>query len=354
MPVNKVDKPKKPGASSEVIKAIGKDYGPGIVHEELRHSTLGRTPTGVFAFDLMTGGGFPQGKMSIVYGPEESGKTNICLLAIARTQRDNPECKCVFVDIEGSLDPDWAAALGVDVERLIVVYPDYAEQAIDIVEAFIYADDVAVIVVDSLAAMITDNESKSSAEKAAVGGSALSIGKLYRKATVSLSKVRREGHTPTLLCINQVRMKIGVMYGNPETMPGGNSVKFWSALTIRMYSKGVIKKDVNPALDTYRETKAVVKKNKVALTSKSCEYDLVVLPHGQFKPGDCFDYSFVENWLKSGGILSKFEKGQGWTLFGESYNVLTEVKDLYYTDKAFADRCKNAVVALAMDGELVE
>lgn len=214
--------------TTEILKKMKKDYGQNVA--KMGNESYEDTPrlaTGIFAFDLASGGGFPMGRVSIVYGPESSNKTNVVLKAIANGQKMYPEKKAVFVDAEGSYDEGWAKLLGVNTENLIVVHPEYAEQAVDIIEAFLYASDVFVVALDSVAALSTQNEIESSSEKASVGGASLIVGKMFKKATVSFTRMRNQGHMPpAFIGINQIRTKIGVMYGDPECLHADTLVNF--------------------------------------------------------------------------------------------------------------------------------
>ena len=219
-------------SAEEIVKKMKKDYGESIAKRGSdEYVDTPRLPTGIFPFDLASGGGFPMGRVSVVFGPESSGKTNVVLKAIGKGQQIYPDKQAVFVDAEHAFDPLWARQLGVNTDRLIVIHPEYAEQAVDMIEAFLYASDVFCVALDSIAALSTQNEIESSAEKAAVGGASLVIGKLFKKATVSFNRMRNQGlMPPAFIGINQIRHKIGVMYGDPETMPGGNAIKFASSL----------------------------------------------------------------------------------------------------------------------------
>lgn len=314
--------------ADDVLKEVEKQYGKNVASKGITLPAVDRIPTGIFPFDLASGGGFPTGRASIVFGPESSLKTTLALRAIATCQSYWPDKKAVFIDLENSYDPTWGAIQGVDNEAMIYVLPDYAEQAIDIIEAFMYADDVSVIVVDSLAAMIPANEADSSAEKASVGGAGLLISKFYRKATLALSKARKMGRMPTLICINQVRFKIGVMYGDPETMPGGQAFKFFSSMTVRLYGKDIMDKTVHKAMPTFKHCTGVIRKWKVPVNSKSFEFDMGVIEaptHGVYL-GEVDDWKVMQSYLKKFGLLAKGEKA-GWTLNGVSYKNLNEVRD---------------------------
>lgn len=214
--------------AAEIMAKMQKEYGQSSAKKgNDQYVDTPRLPTGIFPLDLASGGGFPMGRVSLVYGPESSGKTNITLKAIGQGQIKFPDKVAVFVDAEGSYDPDWATLMGVDTSRLIVMSPEYAEQAVDMVEGFLYAKDVFAVVLDSVAALTTQNEVESSAEKAAVGGASAVVGKMFRKATVSFNRMRNQGlMPPAFIGINQIRHKIGVMFGNPECLHADTLVNF--------------------------------------------------------------------------------------------------------------------------------
>jgi recombination protein RecA len=302
-----------------------------------------RLPTGVFPFDLSTGGGFPRGKISIVYGPESSGKTNLFLLAIAQEQRKNPSQMNVFVDVENSFDEAWAKKLGVDTSKLIVLHPDYAEQAVDMVEAMLQAEDVSIIVVDSLAAMIPFNEMDSTAEKVSVGGNSAIIGKMMRKCINVMSKEKRKGHYPTVLMVNQTRFKIGVMFGNPETMPGGQAMKFASGLTIRIYGKNIMKESVSKTMPVFKGTDTVAQKWKVPIVSVNSTYNMCMIPHEGLKPGEVDDWNTVSTYMRDLGFLAK-NGTNGWVMFEDKFKNLDECRLALKADSALENKIKSLII----------
>lgn len=333
-------------SSTDILKKIRKDYGESIASKgsDGYKDTI-RIPSGIFPFDLMSGGGFPMGRVSVVYGPESSGKTNLVLKALAEGQRIFPDKIAVFVDAENSFDPAWATLLGVDVEKLVVIHPEYAEQAVDIIETFLYANDVFAVVLDSVAALTTQNEIESSAEKMIVGGASLLIGKMFKKATVSFQRMRNQGlMPPAFIGINQIRHKIGVMYGDPETMPGGNSIKFSSSFTVRLYGKSVIDKKINAVLPAYKETSVIMKKWKVPILAMKGDYTMLMLESGGKMPGTCEDWNTVAAYLKELDYLSKGDKG-GWVMFGETYKTLDEVRTYLYGNPDVLAEAKAQIVA---------
>lgn len=273
-----------------------------------------------------------------------SNKTNLCLKVIGQGQRMFPEKRAVFVDAENSFDPVWATTLGVDVDRLIVVSPEYAEQAVDMIEAFLYASDVFTVVLDSIAALSTQNEIESTAEKAAVGGASLVVGKLFKKATVSFNRMRNKGEMPpAFIGINQIRNKIGVLYGDPTTMPGGNAVKFSSSFTMRMYGKNVLDKKVHPVLPAFKETTVTMSKWKVPINATSAVFNMQMIEANGRKPGYVEDWPTLKAYLTELDYLDKAPKG-GWLLFGDTFKTLDEIKAHLYGDPAYLQEVRDTIV----------
>jgi len=336
---------------TELAEQMGKQYGKGVVTNGADVPESLRADTGIFPFDLATGGGFPIGKISILYGPESSLKTTIALKAIARYQLSNPDKKCVFVDVEASYSPNWAKKLGVDTEALTILRPTCAEHAVDAIEGILYADDCGIVVVDSLAALITANELDSSAEKAVVGGSGLVIGKLYRKAVMSLNDAIREDRYPTLICINQIRFKIGVMYGDPETMPGGNAFKFASALTVRLYGKDEIDTKINATLPAWKICSGIVKKYKVPIYAKSFEFKLSITKATGFSVGDVDDWNTFLSKMKDLQIIMKGKKVGTWVMLDKEYKTLKEIRKTIDDDDGLNLALRELVVEGCLDDD---
>lgn len=334
--------------SFSIIKQIHKEKGAMLVTSGRSIPEVPRVPTGMFEFDLAIGGGFPRGRYSIIYGPEGSGKSNACYCAAANAQRMSPDCnKVVWVDVEGTFDPNWAVMFGVDVDALILVKPAYGEEMNDMVDALIRAKDVMLVVVDSLGVVVSTKELEQSAEKFDVGTSAILIKRMVSKIIMALELERRRGHVPAVILINQTRFKIGVMFGDPETIPGGQALKFLSSLTIRVYGKNKIMKEVHPDLAAFKETHAVVKKAKVPITALAFDYDMCVYPHDTLDVGQTRSWGKVMNDLKQLGNLIKTPKG--WQLSGEGLSMeaptLVTFQDTYEGEPEFALKCQNIILA---------
>lgn len=327
-----------------ILAAIAKEKGSKTFSTARAVPLVSRIPTGIFEFDLATGGGFPRARYSIVYADEASGKTNLCYAAVKQAQMLPPPCnKVVWVDQEGTFDPVWAGMFGIDLDALIVVRPAYGEEACDLVDALVRGEDVVLLVVDTVAAMVGIKEQGQSAEKFDVGTMPLLIKRMVTKLVASLSAEEKEGHTPAVILINQTRMKIGVMFGNPETQPGGKAMLFYSCLTVRLKGKKKIVAGINPNVAAFMETEAVIKKAKVQITKQEFSYDMCLLAHNGLSVGETGSWNAVSSHLKSMGLLAKVDKGQGWVLFGVTKPTLVHFQDRYGVDKAFALDCQQAI-----------
>lgn len=314
-----------------VLSKVKKEYGEQIVRASNLVDLVERIPTGIFPFDLATGGGVPRGRITIIYGAESSGKTTVALKLIAHVQRVLKK-RAVYIDLEHTYDVIWTAKFGVNVDDLVVLRPENAEQAVDLIDAIMYADDVGIVVIDSLAAMVTENEIDSEAGKTIVAGSALIVGKLVRKVVVALTTEHKRAHKPAVVFINQTRVKVGVMYGDPETMPGGFAPKFASSMTVRLYGSNKMIKEVNEALPAYKETSCILKKWKVPITASNFKYDLCLIPHNGLQVGDSPSWNTVSNHLKQHGAL--VNTGKGWTCFGENFKTLSDLQTRYEQEPA--------------------
>lgn len=314
-----------------------------------------RVPTGIFEFDVATGGGFPRGKVSIIWGNESSCKTVHGMLAIASHQRLYPDLTCAYLALEGYSETDakWFRALGVDTTKLAVFQPTYAEQVVDIMDSFLWSSDAGLIVLDSIAAMMTVTEFENSAEKKSMGGTSIPISTMVRKITAALNKSPAK---PTVIYINQTRTKIGVMYGDPSSMPGGNGIKFQSGLTVKLYGKNEIDTKFSKAMPVRKSITASVSKWKVPILAMKAKYEAVMIPHNGLRPGQSHWFNTWKAYAQQLGLLKKAEgKGaKGWLAFEQEWPTLDAIRDALYADPDLCGACvKDMIAALSADGSLI-
>lgn len=293
-------------ALEQAIEQIEKTFGKGSIMK-LGDDYVGDVeviPTGSVSLDNALGiGGFPRGRVSEVYGPESSGKTTICLHAIAECQKAGGIA--AFVDAEHAIDPNYAAALGVKLQDLYIVQPDDGEQAIDIVEALVRSGSIDIIVVDSVAALTPRAEIEGDMTTNPVGLQARMMSRALRKLTAIIDKTKT-----CLIFINQLREKVGVMFGNPETTPGGKALKFFCSVRLDIRKKDAIK-DGTTVVGNRTTVKVI--KNKFAPPLKTADFD-IIYGRGVSNEGSIVDLGIEHGILKKSGSWISYhdEKlGQG-------------------------------------------
>lgn len=340
---------------AQVLKQIRKS-SPTSVGLASQILDLERIPTGVFEFDYHTGGGFPCGRYSVVFGKESSGKTNLIFNAIKSVQLLPPPCNvAVFVDVEGTFDPTWAAQFGIDLDKLLVIKPTHGEEAVDIIQALVKVEEVKFIGVDSVAAMISVNEDNKSVSTADVGSQSLLVKRLCNKVVLALNNEAKRNHFPCLVFINQIRYKIGVMFGNPETMPCGETIKFLSSLTVRIDGKDKMIKEYSSELPVFKEVNARIVKSKIPVMGKTFGYDHTLLAHDLLTVGQSASFSTVEKHLKTHGVLKKSGTGKGWVLDGLHQNLLSDFQQKYYAEPEYALKLQKLVLNLsAKEGFIID
>ena len=287
------------------LETIEKQFGKGSIMKmgESYAVKVECIPTGSLSLDLALGGGIPKGRVIEVYGPESSGKTTLTLHAIAQIQKQGGTA--AFIDAEHALDPAYAKRIGVDVENLLLSQPDNGEQALEIVETLVRSNAVDLIVVDSVAALVPRAEIEGDMGDAQMGLQARLMSQALRKLTGVISR-----SNATVVFINQLRMKIGVMFGNPETTTGGNALKFYASVRMDIRRIGQIKQG-DSVVGNHTRVKVV--KNKIAPPFREAEFD-IMYNQGISTSGDILDLATAKNIVDKAGAWFAYndEKiGQG-------------------------------------------
>jgi recombination protein RecA len=285
----------------DVLASMDKRFGKGAVIVGDTVIQTERQSTGSLGVDIITGGGWGKGRMVEIYGPESSGKTTLCIHTMIQAQKDSPDKKVAFIDAEHAFDRNYAEHLGLDMSQVIISQPDSGEQALEIAEALIASGKISVCVIDSVAALTPRAEIEGEMGDSKMGLHARLMSQACRKLTGVVSKTNT-----VLLWTNQIRMKIGVMFGSPETVPGGEALKFYASTRIDIRkSKGDEDKDGN-VINSHVKVKTI--KNKLAPPFQVTKFDIVF--------GEGIDRS--SEILAIGEDIGVIEKKGSWFNYGET------------------------------------
>ena len=326
---------------SIVISQIEKEYGKGsimLLGDDSFQTDVATISTGALALDLALGiGGLPRGRVIEIYGPESSGKTTVCLHVIANAQKAGGIC--AIIDAEHALDPSYAARIGVKIGDLLVSQPDCGEDALNIAETLIRSNSIDVLVIDSVAALVPRAEIEGQMGDSHMGLQARLMSQALRKITGAISKSRT-----CVIFTNQIRQKIGVVYGNPETTTGGNALKFYSSIRMDIRKTSTIKDSKGEEIGSKVRVKVV--KNKLAPPFKLAEFD-IEFAEGISRAGSVIDVAVDM------GVVEK--KGSWISLGGEQLGQgRDQVKDLIHNDKELEAKILTAIKEKLKELKLVK
>jgi recombination protein RecA len=325
----------------ELVSSLRDKFGEGAIMMlgQARRTNVSVIPTGSFSLDIALGvGGLPRGRIVEIYGPESSGKTTLALNVVAQAQKQGG--RAAFIDAEHALDPEYAARLGVKVNELLISQPDNGEEALNILESLVRSSAVSVVVVDSVAALTPRAEIDGEMGQQFIGLQARMMSQALRKLTAIAAKSET-----LIIFINQIRMQVGVFFGNPETTPGGKALKFYSSVRIDVRRTAQIKKGDEVAGN---RVKAKVVKNKVAPPFRLAEFD-IMYGEGISYEADVLNAAIKYNVVKKSGSSYSLEEEKLGTGFDNVRNKLKEDKKLLNAIKSKAEAAAKSSSVFAPD-----
>lgn len=339
---------KKVEMSPDLLRRLREKYGDKSMAVGVPIAAPKRIATGILEFDVATGGGLPQGHISIVWGEKDTGKSTLLYKTIETYLRENPDRMAALQDLEGNYDSEYGARqIGIDESRLIHMVPDCAEDGGNMIHELIEgAPEVGLIAVDSLAAFMPIKEVEKELDEAVVGTSGLFISRFLRRTTNDLLKARKRGHYPTIFCINQVRTKIGAM-GDPSVQPGGKAPGFYASTIVRLWGgKEAVENEHDPNKAVAKEVRGVIEKKKGQIVGRNFEYKVAIVPHAGLRVGESDDWKFASFHMLESGQLGKTEDEKAWQILGHGFPTKKACREWYEANRA---ECRAAIIGHLMD-----
>lgn len=328
----------------DVIKEVESEYGESVIKmgDAIQNETY--LPTDIFTLDMALLGGIPECRFTLVYGWESSGKSLLALKTAAAAQRKYPDKKVFYANIEGTYDPNWAEVHGVDNSRLIEFQPTTGEQAVDVCVTVPEAEDVSLIIVDSLAMLVPMKDIENSAEDATVATQARLITKLMVKLKRIINMEKAKGHKVTVLFINQFRIDVGKFFGDNRTLPGGKAQLFAADVRIEMKNKEIINKSTN--VITVNEHNFVITKNKLGNSIRTAQFNMIRDPESDLGIGFIDDVDTVCTFAKKYGLIAG--RKPNWVLEGveEPFETQEKLKQFLYDNPDKFKELKKVLVSI--------
>lgn len=344
------------GELGEFAKAAVKLHGAEVIRAAELMPKFKHVPTNIFALDLALHGGIPEGCVTLVYGRASSGKSTLSLRVIGQAQKKYPDKAAVLIDLEGTYEPSWAEAHGIDNSKLLLIQPQSGEQALDLALGAVRAKETSCIVVDSLAALVPMKEIEKSMEDLTVGEQAKMIARFCRVVTAALNKERARGHRPILILINQWRQKIGVMFGDPRVLPGGEAQHYAATIKIEMKNKEVMgKNEKGREVVAHNVHSFKIDKSKIGAGIREGEFKMIRDNANYLGAGFMDEAQTVVAWARSQGLITG--GGSSWTVAGvdTKFSRLQDIADYFYSDDAFYEAFKQNLIRLnRIDADLPE
>ncbi len=337
-------RPKARVTPEEAVANWRKRHGDAVAHMGANLKPPARTPSGILEFDIASGGGFPVGNMSIIFGAKDSGKSTMLYKTMGTFLENNPDKIVAFLDLEGNYDSAYGQAIGIDESRLMPLFPEYGEQAGDMVIDLINTvEGVGMIALDSLAAMCSEAEAEKSMEDSVMGKQGQLISRLLKVTNNRLIRARGEGREITVIFVNQMRTNLSSM-GSPNTQPGGKAPGYYAHMMVQLWGgKEGVDPDVDPNKPVTKEVKGQIVKKKGQIVSKLMEYTQVIVPHKGLRVGQTKDWSCAQGYLVQMGQLGK--EGKGWQIMGHEFRIQKECRAWYEEHRAEA---KDAIITYLM------